>query len=120
MKVALRWLPAFAWAALLFSLSAQSKLPEPPMAFDGIDKLEHAIAYGVLCALIVFAFGVVTRRSLIAAVLLTSLYGASDEIHQMFTPGRSPDVVDWVADTAGACLCVAGLALWRKRRDQTV
>ncbi len=36
------------------------------------------------------------------AVVLASAYGASDEIHQIFTPGRTPDVLDWLTDTIGA------------------
>ena len=43
-------------------------------------------------------------------VLFVSLYGASDEFHQRFTPGRSCDVRDWGADTLAALL-VALVAL---------
>jgi len=35
----------------------------------------------------------------------------SDEFHQSFTPHRSVDVFDWMADTAGA---VAAGFLWQK------
>ncbi len=115
-----RWLAPLAWAALLFFLSSQPKLPEPPLVFEGIDKLEHAIAYGVLAALVVWAQGAATSRTLVIGVALTSLYGASDEVHQMFVPGRSPDVVDWIADTAGACGAVVLAAWWRKRHDSSV
>jgi VanZ family protein len=43
------------------------------------------------------------------AIGITSLYGMSDESHQFFTPHRSVDVFDWLADTTGAI--TAGL-LW--------
>lgn len=36
------------------------------------------------------------------AVAIASLYGASDEFHQLFVPGRFTDVADWVTDTCGA------------------
>ena len=33
-----------------------------------------------------------------------SLYGISDEIHQIFVPGRTADPIDWLVDTCGAAL----------------
>ena len=30
-----------------------------------------------------------------------AVYGITDEWHQMYVPGRMPDVVDWLADVAG-------------------
>ena len=47
----------------------------------------------------------------LVAVLLALAYGISDEIHQSFTPGRSPDVMDVVADTIGAGVGVAAVVL---------
>lgn len=38
----------------------------------------------------------------ILAIGITSLYGMSDEFHQYFTPHRSVNISDWLADTAGA------------------
>lgn len=29
------------------------------------------------------------------------LYALSDEWHQMYVPGRSPDLADWLADAVG-------------------
>jgi VanZ family protein len=46
-----------------------------------------------------------------------SLYGISDEFHQSFVPGRTPDPVDWATDTAGAGVALAGILIVRKRRD---
>jgi VanZ family protein len=45
---------------------------------------------------------------IILAIGITSLYGASDEFHQFFTPNRSVEIFDWLADTAGAA--TAGFA----------
>ena len=42
------------------------------------------------------------RKKLIMVVLLIgALYGASDETHQLFVPGRSCDIADWIADCVG-------------------
>ena len=46
------------------------------------------------------------------SILLTSAYGMADEIRQSFTPGRSVEIADWVADTLGACLAVSLYQLW--------
>ena len=37
----------------------------------------------------------------IFAILLGSLYGVSDEFHQMFVPHRTASLMDWVADFTG-------------------
>ena len=47
------------------------------------------------------------------ATLLALLYAASDELHQGFTPGRTPAVSDVLLDGAGAS---AGAAAWARRR----
>jgi hypothetical protein len=40
------------------------------------------------------------------AVLLTSAFGAGDEWHQSFTPGRRAAIDDWAMDTASAALAL--------------
>jgi VanZ family protein len=110
--------PAIGWAALIFVASAQSRLPVGLPPFPHADKLFHAVAYAVLAALLArwrLSAGDRGRRALGIAVLLASLYGASDEWHQSFVPGRDPDPRDWAADTAGAVLGAA-LAIGLPRR----
>lgn len=34
-------------------------------------------------------------------LLIGILYGMSDEWHQMYVPGRTPDLADWLADAFG-------------------
>jgi VanZ family protein len=119
MKRVVRWVPAIAWASLIFFLSAQETLPVV-LPFNFADKVEHAGFYGIFCALIIVGLGTLKRKHLIAAAIITSLYGCSDEIHQMFVPGRSPDVLDWIADSVGASVTAYVLALWRRRRDSSV
>ena len=108
---------AFAWMALLFYLSHQPSL-ETPMLFSGQDKVVHAAAYGVLGLLLLAAQPLqaqgYSRQQAGISVLIASLYGLSDEIHQHFIPGRSSEVLDWVADTVGA-LIAASLLAWLSR-----
>jgi VanZ family protein len=47
-------------------------------------------------------------------VLLVIVYGASDEFHQYFVPGRQADVFDLMADSLGAVVLVAGVWVWER------
>lgn len=49
------------------------------------------------------------------ALCLASLYGVTDEFHQIFTPDRACDVADWLVDTAAASLGALAVWLWSKR-----
>jgi VanZ family protein len=44
------------------------------------------------------------------------LYGASDEWHQSFVPGRYPAVSDWLADAAGIVIGYMALYWWIETR----
>jgi VanZ family protein len=47
--------------------------------------------------------------------LVASFYGATDEIHQFYVPGRTMEVYDWIADTLGGLLGSQACRLWLKR-----
>lgn len=68
------------------------------------------VEYAVLAALCLRA----TRQPALS-LLMTGLYGVSDEVHQSFVPGRSASVYDALADVAGAGI-VCGLWYWRQRK----
>lgn len=57
-----------------------------------------------------------------ASVVCASLYGISDEIHQIFVPGRTADPVDWLVDTCGAALgaLVAYAVICRLRKCRRI
>ena len=114
------WGPVVLQMAVIFWASSIPRLGRLPGGVT--DWVGHAIGYGLLGALLLRALaggrlsGVNGRRAL-AAVLLATLYGVSDEAHQWFVPGRSPDRLDVLADCLGAALAVtAGVAAARARR----
>ena len=109
-----RWGPPLLWAVAVFAASSRSTLPQLPSVL-GWDKLQHTAAYAVGGFLIARALGRGWRGALLAAVL-GSLYGASDEVHQLFVPNRSSDVMDWMADTLGM---LAGAGLWHLHHRHT-
>jgi VanZ family protein len=115
------WLPAAIYAAAIVVVSS---MPDPPMP-DGIsDKSGHGAAYCGLALVVLRALaggewaGVSAGTGLTAAALTTA-FGASDELHQLFVAGRSADVHDLVADATGAAVGViaawltAALIRWR-------
>ena len=123
------WAPALLWSTLIFWLSAIPGDALPPMpGWWNADKLIHGGVYAVLGALCWYgARGTLPRvrgpvHQVLAAGLITTLYGISDEMHQSFTPRRSPDPFDVIADAVGgllgALVCVAIVAR-RHARDAT-
>lgn len=108
------WVPTVAWMAAIFALSSipGSRVP------GRWGYLPHFAEYAVLGLL---AFLSLRRRSRVVrpfavAILLASLYAASDELHQSFVPGRTPDVLDWAVDSLGAVAGAGVLALLDARR----
>jgi VanZ family protein len=109
MRRALLWLPPLFYMALIFYLSSQSE-PMPAVTARVWDKALHFTEYAVLCVLLCRALhgeGLATLRLALLAAVLTSAYGASDEVHQSFVPERQADADDWLADTTGAAAAAA-------------
>ncbi len=78
-----------------------------------VRKIAHFCLYATLGALFVFAslwFERTWRAHLLLPWLFGTLYAASDEIHQMFVPGRGPLFTDVVLDSCGV-LCGAAVIL---------
>jgi VanZ family protein len=110
-----RLLILLGWMALLTFWSGQGNLPidEPAVAgpLHGLQhRVAHLLAFGLLGLLGRWAFDG-SPRAFVLAVLVTSAFGASDEWHQSFTPGRRSAVDDWAFDTASAALAIW---LWRR------
>jgi VanZ family protein len=68
----------------------------------------HSVEFGVLAALtyrLLASYGMLATPYLWVAVLaITMGYGASDEYHQSFVPGRVPSWLDVGYDSLGALL----------------
>ena len=112
------WGPVWAAMALIFAASGTSSLPSAVRALD--DGLWHGLGYGVLAALLLRALAsarweAVTGRTALLAAVLATLYGATDELHQWFVPGRTAQWSDLVADAAGAVVVCGAAWMWRAR-----
>src|SRR5580765_411908 len=125
-KALLAWTPALVRSAVIFGLSSipGRALPQLP-GWWSADKFVHGAVYGVLGAFFWMGLRATWMREsglawqTIAAALGAALYGTTDEFHQAFTPGRSPEVFDVLADLVGGLLgalaCVAIVARRRAR-----
>lgn len=133
-KAKLRWLPAYIFAIAIFIFSGMpgedihesyeyletsvqaistpavpnttpsTAAIQPP--FDLL-KVAHGIGYFLLGFSVLFALPAHSRWSPSIALLLCSLYSFSDELHQLFIPGRSASATDMLIDTLAALIGVA-------------
>lgn len=89
-------------------VSGQSEVAAPVVGFS-LDKVAHYGVFGVLAISVVRIEFFRTRgwRGAWSAAMLAMLFGGLDEFRQSFTPGRSVEISDWVADTLGAITAVA-------------
>lgn len=106
--------------AVIFLVSDQPTLPYPDdLDAKVISILGHVGVYAVLAVLIWWALGLTSLSTgwrAVVPVILCFLYGLTDEWHQSFVPGRTPDIRDIVADTTGALLAML-LVTWLERRS---
>lgn len=117
------WAPALAYMAAIFFFSAQSTFPAPivDLLVFVKDKTLHVLEYALLTALFLRAARIefpraCPIRAALYSALAAALYGLSDEWHQLYTPGRTADLGDWLADCLGAILLAALFLYYRKRR----
>lgn len=114
-------LAAFCITIFILSSIPGDKFPEVDFEFS--DKIVHVAIYAVLYILFFYSLknqGKSVKLRTFApefSLLFTSLYGVTDELHQLFVRNRSCDFYDWVADTAGALVCFAVVRLSMKRKS---
>jgi VanZ family protein len=102
-----QWLYAGALATTVVWASGHGQVAGPNIV--NFDKVVHFSVFGLMATLVLRPF---RSRHVIWAIVIVSLFGATDELHQSFTPGRSMDYHDWIADTLGAITTVTAYAFW--------
>jgi VanZ family protein len=114
----LAYAPAVVWAALLLLLGGRSDVPTVDTPLP-LDKAAHFLFYGLLGVLVTLGWQQARRwPSLALPIVLAITVGAADELNQRRVPGRSSDIVDWFADTAGiVTACWVVLRLSRNSRN---
>ncbi len=102
------WVPLYVYAGVIFYLSSISK-PLPEVSIPFIDKVLHICEYGVFGFLASRAFKNSPRKAFfenfkLLAILVSIIYGISDEFHQGFVSNRQFSVFDMLADGVGGIL----------------
>jgi VanZ family protein len=106
--------PVVIYMAVIFYLSS---LPEPVLPANVTDKSAHSFGYAGLAIVVTRAVAGglprrVTARIALTVLMMTLAYGVSDELHQMFVPGRTADIYDVQADVIGAAMGTLVCWLW--------
>lgn len=91
-----------------------------------VRKTAHGLEYMLLGVLLMNAgLGLKNRKKTVAflSFITGSLYAASDEIHQLYVPGRAGMVTDWLIDSGGVLAGVAAVSvtalLIRRKKEAT-
>jgi len=106
-KFLLYWMPVIVYCIVIFVLSSlpitAEQLPGPYFKFK--DLLLHSIEFFILSFLFLRAFAKEKwKMPFYFAILFTILYGALDELHQFFVPGRIMSFIDLVFNMIGAMI----------------
>lgn len=82
-----------------------------------VRKTAHFTEYFILGILVFKIFEMYgASRNLIYSVLFCFFYACSDEVHQLFSDGRSAKVLDVLIDTSGSILSICCLQFIKERK----
>jgi VanZ family protein len=123
-KNKLVYLPLIIYWIVLF---VATSLPGNDLPNLGVsDKIEHFVAYFILAIFLNLALTLQTKfkwlkqKANFASILIISIYAGLDELHQIFIPGRSCDIRDWITDFMATCLAVLLMnMLFRQIKNKT-
>ncbi len=136
-KPAVLWVLVIAWMIIIFGMSSSTAEQSSEQSdgfirtvlsvfFEKIDdslvdglhnavrKLAHFAEYAILGLLLSLAVGCHINKLLprfFIAFAIGAVYAVSDEIHQIFVPGRAGMIEDVLLDSAGVAIGAAFVAL---------
>ena len=89
-----------------------------------IRKSAHLTIYlilGFLLLSLVKEYRLLDTKAILIAFTIAALYACSDEIHQLFVPGRSGEILDVIIDSIGSLIGIGiyyGFYKWRSKNEQ--
>lgn len=123
-KIIISWALVIACMAVIFSLSAQTAgessevsgwlifIMKLNISQDFIRTVAHFLEYAGLAVLVFNAlYQTFGYQRPVASLVISALYAASDEIHQLFVEGRAFQLSDIAIDSLGAASGIIVLIL---------
>lgn len=107
------------WAILIFVFSSISSLSSPDLGISLQDKWTHLVEFGIFGFLLQRSFVLICGnrfRSYFFTFIIGVVYGALDEIHQLFVDGREADIIDFYADTIGIFVSLVLYYIMKQRK----
>jgi VanZ family protein len=108
------WLLTFAYMGIIFWLSSRRGFNFPRLP-ENFDKIIHIFIYMPLSFLFYRSFNKIgiKRYVFLMAFLSATIYGITDEIHQLYVVGRDASIGDTVADFVGAFFGAVGASSFK-------
>jgi VanZ family protein len=115
------------WMGVIFGFSTlpgKETAGPPPLWYFIERKGAHVVEYAILMLLSFNFFRRSFTRESLSRVLLVSasfalMYGATDELHQYFVPGRGAKLTDVLIDGGGILLATSVLALFMRNKNRS-
>jgi len=103
------WFPVLLWAFVIFLFSANPTTRASEIHWQDfiVKKTAHIVEYGIFTLLLFRALrgaNLNMSKAVVSAIIISIIYGATDEFHQSFTPGREPTLRDVIFDSIGSLL----------------
>jgi len=110
-----KFIPAVLWMILIFYMSSIPDLPSNKLFLIDFlfKKTAHILEYAVLFLLWYRALG---KKSPLEALSISIVYAFTDEIHQLFVPGRTGLLRDVGIDSIGMiifAILIVKFDLWK-------
>ena len=142
-KIIIAWSLVVIWMAVIFAFSHQSsevsgglssRLAEFILQLFGrpadaaavsiadnvIRNISHGFVFFVLGLLVSYAFETVNVHEFAnagLAFIVSSIYAVSDEVHQIFIPGRAGQLTDFLVDALGIVIAIVVYQLIKTMLD---
>ena len=95
----------------IFKRLNQEEIENKGLILERMEKIMRKIAHftiytvvGVLLMSLVSTYNIKKSKRIICSLWIGVLYATSDEIHQLFVPGRSGQITDIILDSMGVLL----------------